>query len=123
MIILKIKVYKYKPEYFDGKDQLKSDIEQIFDFDIDGLSRWNKTYLQIWPIARTKYKLIKRRLVAKENEDFLFTYLHVTFWEDSKLQEAFYEKYIKPFVDKLKENEFTVIINKKEVLDDRIIGD
>ena len=118
MIILKVKVNKYKAEYFENRKQIRKDIEKIFNFRQHG-----RTYEQIWKIARDEYNLKKRELVITENEDDVLTYYHTTFWSDNYDQEVFYERYLKAYIDELKSYGFKVKIKRKEVSDDRLIED
>jgi effector-binding domain-containing protein len=115
MIIMKIQVNQYKPEYYEHKN-IKKDIEKIFDFRQHG-----RSYHQVWKVAREDYGLIERRLVVKENEDDLITYYHTTFWKDAWDMEQFWDKYISAYAGILKKNGFKVKIKIKEVTDDRLI--
>ena len=115
MIIMKIRVNQYKPEYYEHKN-IKKDIEKIFNFRQHG-----RGYHQIWKVGREDYGLIKRRLVVKENEDALITYYHTTFWSDAWDMEQFFDRYLAAYIGKLKENGFEVKLKIKEVTDARLI--
>lgn len=118
MIIMKVEVCKYKPEYYDTRKRLRKDIEKIFDFRQHG-----RSYHQIWPVARENYNLIERRLEFRENEDSLMTYYHTTFWKNRLDMEQFYDKYLKSYIESLKANGFWVKITQREVRNDRLIDD